>query len=155
MCLLYPIHIFIDYCHTIIVLNDYLVRCCQGLHLGFWFLSMRLFKHSWVPLNFAPHAKAKMLCFCLMQSLSYMLWIKKCSMIFSLESKSGFHMKYRAYLSHDLWLAYIVQTFVKPIFWLSPSQSWPFSIFDEIHPAISHWRPSSVKRKGYCRWRSG
>ena len=33
---------------------------------------------------------------------------------------------------------------VKSIFWLSPSQSWPFSIFDEIHPAGDH--PVRIER---------
>ena len=57
---------------------------------------MRLLKWSWVPLSFSPHIKAKGYCahifVSLMQSLRYMLWMEKCTMTFSLESESEFHM---------------------------------------------------------------
>ena len=49
----------------IIVLNDYFVHSCQGLHLDTRSLPMRLLKHSLVSLSSTLQIKAKLLCSCL------------------------------------------------------------------------------------------
>ena len=50
---------------------------------------------GWTPLSSALQIVAKLLCsclVCLMQSLCYMLWMKKCLMTSSLESESGLYV---------------------------------------------------------------
>ena len=42
MCWFHSIHVFIHCCHMIIVLNDYLVHSCWGLHWGSRVLQTRL-----------------------------------------------------------------------------------------------------------------
>ena len=79
------------------VLNDYLVHSCWGLHLGYRFLQKwKLLEGSWAPLScflFRLWLIYYALVFvCLMQSLTYMLWMKKWSMSLSLESESGVDM---------------------------------------------------------------
>ena len=51
----------------IIVLNDYLVHSCWGLHLGSRFLTkQRLLECSWArAFSFALRIVTKLLCFCL------------------------------------------------------------------------------------------
>ena len=67
-----------------------------GFAYGLWvFTNWRLTKRSWAPLSFLFGLR---LSYCaiffvwLMQLVSYMLWMKKCSMTFLLEGKSGFYM---------------------------------------------------------------
>ena len=93
MCWFHPIHVFIHPCHMIIVLNDYLVCSCWGLHLGSRF-SQTI--GSWDPFSFALWIVVELLCsfifVCLMQLLRYIVRMKRCSTTFLSEGQSGTYM---------------------------------------------------------------
>ena len=40
-CWFHPIHVFIHCCHIVIVLDDYIVHSCYGLHWGSRFYKMK------------------------------------------------------------------------------------------------------------------
>ena len=86
------IHIFIHCCHMIIILNDYLVHPCKGMHLSSRFLKLEALGAR-APLSFVLWIVAKLLrfCLCLFDAIiEFYEWMKKLSMTLSLESESGF-----------------------------------------------------------------
>ena len=79
-CQFHGIHIFIHCCHTVIVSMTTLFILVR---VSVWvphFINWRLLEHSWAPSSFVLWVVAKLVCsclfVCLMQSLSYMLWMK-------------------------------------------------------------------------------
>ena len=64
MCLFHPIQVFIHYCHVVIVLNDYLVHSCWGLHVGSQFKKLEALGALMAPLSFFIWIAAELLCSC-------------------------------------------------------------------------------------------
>ena len=78
----------------VIVLNDYLVHSCWGLHLSTRFLqtggSWSTHRLPWVLLSRLWLSYCALVFVCLIKSLNDMLWMKTCSLTFTLKVKVGF-----------------------------------------------------------------
>ena len=96
MVLVHPLHIFIHTFHMVIALNDYHMSSCWDLHLGFRFLQTRgPWSSHGLPLVFVSKLSLSycaLIFVCLIQSIELHAMNEFHSMIFSLESGSGFHM---------------------------------------------------------------
>ena len=98
------------------VLSNYLLHFCEGLHLDSRFINWRLLECSWAPLSFflfGLWSTYHVLVFdCLMQLLSYVLWMKTMFNGFLIGKENSNLQVMKSYLIHDFYFVNVVETFM-------------------------------------------